>query len=102
MFKVVRKAIIIRTVQVIALLYMEDMKKYLSQYEIINNTLFWSPIAKYEAHDLSLRIEAQLEKVMKEFGVTFLYYVHPMHSLDGLKVFFKDDHTCKNYLRRYD
>ena len=72
---------------------------YLSQYTIINQTLFWQPLPKYRRHVLALRIEAELIRQKDCIGVEHLFYVGSEHSFQGLEAFFSDKPDSKHYLR---
>lgn len=72
---------------------------YLSQYKIINQTLFRQPLPRYSRHDLALRIEAELIRQKDCIGVEHLFYVGSDHSFEGLEVFFVDKPDSKHYLR---
>ena len=75
------------------------MNEYLKESELIGTTLFWSPLDRYNEMEKALRIEAELERTKHKYGASHLYYVHPMHSLSGLSIFFKDHPNKSCYLR---
>ncbi len=74
-----------------------DLGIYLKQHMVVNGTLFWSPLDRYNV-DQAKRIEAQLIARKSEYGVKYLYYVHPKYSLSGLDGFFRDRSEVWYYL----
>jgi hypothetical protein len=62
-----------------------------SQFKVINKTLFWSPAKQYvNDHEKILRIQEELMKFKESMGAVRLYYVSPNYSLDGLEKYFGD------------